>query len=852
MTARISTSISKGMGPEMASARIAAFRRRFNSEAYYHFAQHAAFPLALTPDLLYQLRAHFQHDITGKKLNIPWIAIADLLLSPICEETDSGYELYEMDVSIRAQLLKELQDSPRFGPERMKQLAYFLLDYIQEQIRDPDPTTLDLIQGQTWTSLAYVKPDQIARELAEQITVLYNNGSLDQIRITSIMETLKTLSKDLSALDGFQPLLTYAQVRSHTFLGHTLPADMQELITQTTQEVAATLNINLPTDRREKPDERPGRAERSITSDFYISHHIADHDWAQWIARQLQAANYTVNWGFEFGPASSLDIDTSSLRNQARHTIALLSPDYLRVDSVQKEWTAILAQGQRQKQRLLLPIRVRECTPQGTFASIQYVDLVGQERATAPAELLRSIQQFLDDTIDQSTPQKAMGAIKIFVSYAHKDAKLAQALERQLAPIERQGLIRLWDSSMIPGGVEWKTEILRNLNDSQIILLLVSPDFLASDFGSHVEIQRAMERQKAGEARVIPILIRPADWKVAPFASLQVLPRNGKAITTWENRELAFEEVAMELRKIIEAFKPGQPPVSKDDESRIQELEGRANKTGADYTELGNLYERLRRIDEAIRAYEQARSLQPSDVDVLFALSRLYNDTGAYERSIEILNQLITLQPDFADAYKQRGLVYRREADAEYAAKEDDEQRLIKYKLAIADLERAVELRPNFEEALGSLGGIYRRLKDYEQAVTYYQRLYDINKSSSYALGNLGSLSWYLGRREEARNYFTLLKNTSQTRLQEQAPQIQSQVVREEAYWDYYDLALSQLATGEVDAAKETYAKAIEETPAIEQFGAVLNNLYFLQRAEEPIKGLEEIIALIEKARDKK
>ena len=858
----ITQSISRGIRPEVARLRIEAFRKRFK-EAHFYFAQHAAFPLALTPDLLYRLRENFQRTSNDEQLDIPWVAIADLLLSPLCEEVDSGYELYEMDVTVRAQLLKELQANPNFGDARIRELADFLQSYAQEQLTSSDPTLVEIAQSQTWTALAYTQPGQAAQELAALVKLFYDNDSLEQVRIASLMETLGTLAEPLARLDGFEPLLTYAQEQAHTILGHTQVEDAPERIKQATTQVAQTLGVNLPTNRvaseaSEEPASSTQQATRT-TFDFYISHHVADHDKAEQIAQQLQAAGYTVNSGFEFGPASSLDIDTGSIRNQARHTIALLSPDYLNVDNVQQEWKAILVQSQQQEQRLLLPIRIRECTPQGIFASIQYLDLVGQDEEIAREMLLQFVRQSLSKPASSSTVQykdvsssenSAKRTLTVFVSYAPKDEALFDQLLSHLSPLQNQGMIEVWSKNRIIS--ETVQEISEHLDKAQIVLLLVSPSFLVSD-QNYFEMLEALERHRRNILSVIPILLRATNLTTTPLVTLQALPRNGRPVVQWSDIEDAFINIVEEIRRIVEKLNEDEPPVSVDDESKIRELERRVriDPDAETYVKLGNLYERLRRIDEAIRAYEGARSLQPSDVDVLFALSRLYNDTGAHGQAIEILNQLITLQPDFADAYQQRGLLYRREADAEYAAKKDDEQRSIKYKQAVADLERAIELRPNFEEALGTLGGLYRRLEDYEQAVKYYQSLYNVNKSSSYALGNLGSLSWYLGQREEARNYFTLLKDTSQTRLQEEAPQIQSQVVRGEAYWDYYDLALSQLATGEVDAAKETYAKAIEETPAIEQFGAVLNNLYFLQRAQEPIQGLEEIIALIEKAKDK-
>src|SRR5581483_3331630 len=109
--------------PDVAQKRIAAFHKSFG-EAHLLLAQHAAFPLAFTPDLLYRLWANFQRNIHGKKLNIPWIAVADLLLSPLCNEV--GQELYEMDITIRNELLKALQEHTNFGQQRIEELCSFL------------------------------------------------------------------------------------------------------------------------------------------------------------------------------------------------------------------------------------------------------------------------------------------------------------------------------------------------------------------------------------------------------------------------------------------------------------------------------------------------------------------------------------------------------------------------------------------------------------------------------------------------------------------------------------------------------------------------------------------------------
>lgn len=91
-----------------------------------------------------------------------------------------------------------------------------------------------------------------------------------------------------------------------------------------------------------------------------------------------------------------------------------------------------------------------------------------------------------------------------------------------------------------------------HLNTSQIILLLISPDFIASDYCYDKEMNRALERHEVGEARVIPVILRPVDWTKAPFSKLKALPTDGKAVTKWANRDSAFLDIAQGIRKVIE------------------------------------------------------------------------------------------------------------------------------------------------------------------------------------------------------------------------------------------------------------------------------------------------------------
>ncbi|MFC7537181.1 toll/interleukin-1 receptor domain-containing protein [Sphingomonas sp. GCM10030256] len=137
---------------------------------------------------------------------------------------------------------------------------------------------------------------------------------------------------------------------------------------------------------------------------------------------------------------------------------------------------------------------------------------------------------------------------RLFFSYSHADEALRDQLERQLAMLKRQGIIEAWHDRRIGAGNEWATAIDNHVETDDIILLLVSPDFLASDYCYDREMNRALERHDAGEAIVIPVILRPCDWHHAPFGKLQAVPTDGKPVTLMPNTDAALLEVAQAVR----------------------------------------------------------------------------------------------------------------------------------------------------------------------------------------------------------------------------------------------------------------------------------------------------------------
>ena len=138
----------------------------------------------------------------------------------------------------------------------------------------------------------------------------------------------------------------------------------------------------------------------------------------------------------------------------------------------------------------------------------------------------------------------------VFYSYAHEDEPLRGQLEKHLSSLRRQGIIKEWHHRKILPGADWSDEIDSNLMAASIILLLISPDFLATDYNCSVEMCRALQRHDAGDAHVIPILLRPVEWQGEPFGKLSCLPSNARPITLWPNRDKGFLDVARGIRKV--------------------------------------------------------------------------------------------------------------------------------------------------------------------------------------------------------------------------------------------------------------------------------------------------------------
>jgi RNA polymerase sigma factor (sigma-70 family) len=157
-------------------------------------------------------------------------------------------------------------------------------------------------------------------------------------------------------------------------------------------------------------------------------------------------------------------------------------------------------------------------------------------------------------------------AVEVFLSYAHADEPFRVVLEKHLAGLKRRGFIDGWHDRTILPGSEWAEQIDDHLNSASVILLLISKDFLASSYCNDIELRRAIERHEAGDARVVPVILKPVVWNGEPFARFQALPRDGKPVTLWRNRDEAFKNIVLGLQSVIQELRSSRAVAVPDED----------------------------------------------------------------------------------------------------------------------------------------------------------------------------------------------------------------------------------------------------------------------------------------------
>src|SRR5436305_4724548 len=172
-------------------------------------------------------------------------------------------------------------------------------------------------------------------------------------------------------------------------------------------------------------------------------------------------------------------------------------------------------------------------------------------RSVSPALFARTVKANCREYCEGSRRMAEL-PITIFYAYAPEDTSWALELEKHLTLLQRQKLITTWHPRLICAGEDWQQVVDAQIQRASVILLLISPDFLASDYCYSSEMRQALSQEQTKGVRVVPILLRPVNWKDAPFAHLHPLPSDATFLTEWSNIDRAFAEITAGLRRTLE------------------------------------------------------------------------------------------------------------------------------------------------------------------------------------------------------------------------------------------------------------------------------------------------------------
>jgi hypothetical protein len=189
--------------------------------------------------------------------------------------------------------------------------------------------------------------------------------------------------------------------------------------------------------------------------------------------------------------------------------------------------------------KLLAAVRERLDGPQVAVENLLAIEDFRQKKPAGPRPQPGQRQEFI-----------ARNA-KLFISYSHRDERYREQLVSHLAGLRRQGVIADWHDRKIVPGEQWRDAIDQELDDADCVLLLVSSDFLASDYCYSIEMQRTLGKHRQGRVLVIPVIVRPADWQHTPLGELEALPKDAKPVVEWARRDRAWLNVIEGIRRAL-------------------------------------------------------------------------------------------------------------------------------------------------------------------------------------------------------------------------------------------------------------------------------------------------------------
>ena len=366
--------------------------------------------------------------------------------------------------------------------------------------------------------------------------------------------------------------------------------------------------------------------------------------------------------------------------------------------------------------------------------------------------------------------EKAMSKpLKMFITYAHKNTKAKDELVAHLAVMKREGLISIWHDNEITAGDTWRDAIFSNLDDSDILLYLVSAYSLASE-NCNKELAEALN----ADIKVISVILEDCDWKNDRLSDLQVLPEKGKPINTWRPRAKGWQNVVEGIREAIMELQSKADPLSTKSERELH----------AEIAfQRGNVQSLLGQTDMAIEAYSNAIHLNPRDARAYNNRGVDYGEKGESDLAIRDFYKAIDLKPDYDLAYNNRGAVYRKDGE---------------YDKAIDDCDKAIQLKPDYAEPYSNRGAAYRNKGDYDRAIKDYDMAIRLKSGFVEAYYNRGLAYHEKGELDLA------IKDYSR-----------AITLNPKLFHPYYNRGNVYLQKGDLDSAIKDYSKAIELNPEL-------------------------------------
>ena len=317
--------------------------------------------------------------------------------------------------------------------------------------------------------------------------------------------------------------------------------------------------------------------------------------------------------------------------------------------------------------------------------------------------------------------------LKVFITYAHKKTNDKDELITRLAVMKQNGLIDVWHDNEILPGDKWRDEIFNNLDDSDILLYLVSAKSLESE-NCNKELTAAL----SPNIRVIPIILEDCDWKNHQLSDFQALPDKGKPINEWQPESKGWQNVVGGIRKVVEKMQSQAKPSPNVTPEEIETLAFLA-------FHRGNFMMMLDQMDEALKAYSRAIELSPNNAEAYYNRGIAYCHRSDnvlsiiedFKKAIENFNKVIELNPNCLRAYAAASNTYYELATCYYGESDGD--------LAIENYTKAIQLQPDCFEAYEGRGAAYCDKGAYDLAIKDYTKMIEIspNKAISYYIRSI-------------------------------------------------------------------------------------------------------------------